>query len=386
MPKIRLLSLDILRGFAVLAVLGYHFPNEGPLPYWFEPIRRGGWSGVDLFFVLSGFLIGSLLFEEATIRGNLGMIRFWIRRAFKIFPSYYFAIFAIFLTPRLFPDTGVINLYSLDEAIWYLFYFQNYFYNDTMELAHFWSLAIEEHFYIVLPLIVSLFGKNKKGLLYTLLGTAAVSAILRYVGEFSVGSVLREHNYFSMSHTRIETLLFGVIIALLLSMKGNQLYKVGKRNWTLILASSLFITIPFFSHVHTSVYMRSFGVTFTAMGQTCLLFAFLGYNEIPAIASLTRSPIAQKIGLGLGWIGKYSYNIYIWHWPLYYNAHYTAFTKQVYAALPHSLAGVLMIPFHLFFAIVLGYLATLIIEIPFLKVRDKFFPRRTDEIIEKATY
>ncbi len=97
----RLIQLDVLRGVAILLVLGSHAPVPASAAGWLQPFavvwQRFGWAGVDLFFVLSGFLIGGLLFNELRIHSRLDVRRFIIRRCFKIWPSYYLCVFAAFL-------------------------------------------------------------------------------------------------------------------------------------------------------------------------------------------------------------------------------------------------------------------------------------------------
>jgi peptidoglycan/LPS O-acetylase OafA/YrhL len=151
-------SLDILRAIAVLLVMGRHFP-------YYQLWGRIGWIGVDLFFVLSGFLISGLLFREHTQTGTIGFYRFVVRRCFKIWPAFYFFLFcmalAIVLSRQQFPR----NLF-IAGAAFYLNYFSlshqasmpglSYVLSDT------WSLCVEEHFYLILPVLLLLLIKLKQ--------------------------------------------------------------------------------------------------------------------------------------------------------------------------------------------------------------------------------
>jgi peptidoglycan/LPS O-acetylase OafA/YrhL len=152
--KSRLIQLDILRGIAILLVIGRHVHlqphRSGALQsvtgYWFEI----GWTGVDLFFVLSGFLVGGLLFKEWKLQSSLDIKRFLIRRGYKIWPPY--VIYLVFATAWLI-TTGVYS--SASRAL--LAMSPNFLHLQSYVLTpvpHTWSLAIEEHFYLALPFIL----------------------------------------------------------------------------------------------------------------------------------------------------------------------------------------------------------------------------------------
>jgi len=128
-------SLDVLRGVAVLLVLGYHAQF---------PAFRIGWSGVDLFFVLSGFLISGLLFSDYKKFGHIRLGRFWFRRAFKILPSLYSLLATLILiTIRFGKWHQVSHIGYLGSAL----FFYNYLPLHTVPIiARTWSLAVEEHF------------------------------------------------------------------------------------------------------------------------------------------------------------------------------------------------------------------------------------------------
>src|SRR5262245_40976793 len=158
----RLFALDILRGIAACLVLARHLPNDlDPAPrgaeYLLECIHRVGWCGVDLFFVLSGFLISSLLFKEYTRHGDLHLSRFWARRAFKIWPAYFVAYGLMVLSLllgsyRVNDRTGVST--TLANVVPNVLFIQN-FMADTVRWPHSWSIAVEEHFYLALPLLLT---------------------------------------------------------------------------------------------------------------------------------------------------------------------------------------------------------------------------------------
>src|SRR3954467_2052645 len=148
--KRRIVGLDLLRLLAVGLVLGRHLWDAPPsLPEgaraFFAAWQRGGWVGVDLFFVLSGFLVSGLLFTEFRAHGSISPLRFYARRAWKIYPPYLVMIAAT--TGAILAQGFVFERIQLVAEV---LFFQNYvkgLWNHT------WSLAVEEHFYLLLPLV-----------------------------------------------------------------------------------------------------------------------------------------------------------------------------------------------------------------------------------------
>ncbi|HEX4406503.1 MAG TPA: acyltransferase, partial [Polyangia bacterium] len=139
----RLNRLDILRAIAVLLVLGRHMYVT---MFW----MRTGWMGVDLFFVLSGFLVSGLLFAEHQKYGKLNVVRFWVRRAFKIYPAFYFLLIV----------SAVTGFHQKGWLLADVFFFQNYV---PGWWHHTWSLAVEEHFYLLAPLLLALIARAGRG-------------------------------------------------------------------------------------------------------------------------------------------------------------------------------------------------------------------------------
>ncbi|HEY9719393.1 MAG TPA: acyltransferase, partial [Trichormus sp.] len=148
----RNVSLDVLRGVAILLVLCHHNPNPIQTAGWLEPIGTRlmtiGWTGVDLFFVLSGFLVAGILFKELNRHDSLNVKRFILRRGFKIWPGYYFYLaFAAICLLKVNKSSQQI----FEGLMPNLIHLQNYF-PFTMTLTFTWSLAVEEHFYLLLPI------------------------------------------------------------------------------------------------------------------------------------------------------------------------------------------------------------------------------------------
>ena len=149
----RLHGLDALRAFAILGVLAFHYHRNWDHPKWMENVLfKFGWSGVDLFFVLSGFLISSQLFQELTSTSKISFKSFYLKRSFRILPNYWFVLGLYFLFPsvREVPEnTPWLKL---------LTFTQNLGFSDS-SFSHAWSLCIEEHFYFLLPITLLLMAK-----------------------------------------------------------------------------------------------------------------------------------------------------------------------------------------------------------------------------------
>src|SRR6266536_4891341 len=138
--KTRNRNLDALRAVAILLVLGRHF---GYFRLW----DQVGWAGVDLFFVLSGFLISGLLFAEWKQRGSIGIARFYVRRGLKIYPAFYAFLAMTAVAGSVWPGFTPAPL-TRAHALAEMLFLQSYWMGIW---GHTWSLAVEEHFYIALP-------------------------------------------------------------------------------------------------------------------------------------------------------------------------------------------------------------------------------------------
>ena len=156
-------SIDSLRAIAVIAVIIYHI-DANYLP--------GGFLGVDLFFVLSGYLISSLIIKEYKSTGTVNLYNFYVRRARRLLPAVYFMITVVLIIITLF--NGVLLKKSYLDALfgyiyssnwWYIFHKLDYFdsFGSQSPFKHLWSLAIEEQFYMFFPLIFLIF--NRKSIL-----------------------------------------------------------------------------------------------------------------------------------------------------------------------------------------------------------------------------
>jgi peptidoglycan/LPS O-acetylase OafA/YrhL len=150
----RLNGLDHLRAFAIAYVFLFHYQNLVPHPKWLEALGRFGWSGVDLFFVLSGYLIGGQLLALQARGKPIVISDFYIKRVFRIVPVYLVVLALYFLIPVFRENPTITPLWK------FLTFTQNFAYEKPggVAFSHAWSLCVEEHFYLLLPALLLLLG------------------------------------------------------------------------------------------------------------------------------------------------------------------------------------------------------------------------------------
>lgn len=309
-------SIDSLRALAVLAVIIYHV-DVNYLP--------GGFLGVDLFFVLSGYLISSLIIKEYKKTGSLNLYNFYIRRARRLLPAVYFMITVVLVVMVMF--NGVLLKKSHLDAIfgyiyssnwWYIFHKLDYFdsFGSQSPFKHLWSLAIEEQFYMIFPLLFLLVNGKKKtkdgsyklnrNFLYVILGVILVSLIAHII-LFDINNISRI--YFG-TDTRAFSLLVGAVGAILypidklntkITPQENLVYSVV----SLISIAALITIMIYTSEYNTWLYRGGF-----------LLVAILGIIII--ISSGKQHTVMAKLlsFKPVVFIGKISYSLYLWHFPV----------------------------------------------------------------------
>ena len=234
---VRSFGLDTLRALAIVVVILYHLTIFGELPVGIFPITGFGWMGVDLFFVLSGFLIGQQVLKPYLIGQELSIGDFYKRRAFRILPAYLVVLALYFFAPgwREFP-----NLAPLWKFMTFTMNFG--FSYDQRAFSHAWSLCVEEHFYLVLPLLVTLLmrrpsvRKTVASLSFVVLFGIALRAFLITQYPNKVLILI----YFP-SVTRLDGLLVGVALAVIRTFRPSWWNSLKLRGHTLFLTGAVCI-------------------------------------------------------------------------------------------------------------------------------------------------
>lgn len=309
-------SIDSLRALAVLAVIIYHV-DVNYLP--------GGFLGVDLFFVLSGYLISSLIIKEYRKTGSLNLYNFYIRRARRLLPAVYFMITVGLVVMVLFNEVllrkshlDAIFGYIYSSNWWYIFHKLDYFdsFGAQSPFKHLWSLAIEEQFYMIFPLLFLLINRKKKSkdgtyklnknFLYVVLGLILVS-LIAHILLFDINNISRI--YFG-TDTRAFSLLVGVVGAILYPMEKLHAKVTPQQNImysvvSLVSIATLITVMIYTSEYNTWLYRGGF-----------LLVAILGLIVI--ISSGKQHTLMSRLlsFKPVVFIGKISYSLYLWHFPV----------------------------------------------------------------------
>ena len=341
----REIELDFLRGVAILMVLDFHAPLHWlSYPLHLLGFANFGWAGVEVFFVLSGFLVGGLLFKEWRVRGRIDSRRFLIRRGFKIWPQYYVFLGLMLLTRHR----------TLHELWGNLLNVQNY----VGGIPHTWSLAVEEHAYLLLVVCLVLAAQWRVRVRTLGVGLVAVCVLVVIARP-----VLIEHGFevVNRTHTRIEGILYGVLLAILYHYAPETFQRWQERRW--LWMAALAGAVVFFRFQTASPWSTSVGWDMADLLGVALLM--LLYNP----GKQERRSAAYRV---IAWIGVYSYGIYLWHVAV------IAPSLAVASRLPHWMGPLWVAVMPIAAGIGLGAAVTKLVELPALKVRDRLFPRRID--------
>jgi peptidoglycan/LPS O-acetylase OafA/YrhL len=384
----RWIHLDVLRGIAILLVLGAHtpfrLPRETYAYHFFELWKRIGWVGVDMFFVLSGFLIGGLLFtEHRRSGGSIAMGRFMIRRAFKIWPAYLVFLAATFVWD-VADRTGTFpsRIGRSASAIWpYLVHAQNYHAPLVERIGHAWSLAVEEHFYVLLPLLLLglmwLAARRRTreepfgAIPWICLGLLATCLGLRICAWWT-SAAFDEFAHHWPTHARLDSLFVGVALAYAVHFARPRVDSLRRRWWAIALASAACFA-PFAWFTFDAPFTYTIGYALLAAGSAGLVLLAWFASE-PAISDTSATP-PKTDGLPVRWmarIGAYSYAIYLWHMP--FTVPIVMRARGHLGLWGSPLHYPILMALYALLSIALGAMMFHLIERPALALRERLFP------------
>lgn len=359
LKNIRIQGLDFLRGIAILLVLLRH-----------EPINMYtyhiGWMGVDLFFVLSGFLISGLIYKEYQAKADFKPVRFLIRRGFKIYPVYY-------LTYMAYVAVFIDQLDYMEIAS-DLLYFQNYLYGWGNAYPAIWSLAVEEHFYFGIALSAFIYLRWFHSNIQLQLNPKKFISLLLFICLsclcFRISHVLSDPTEYAknitMTHYRIDALVSGVLASYLFHFHHERFNRVIKKHrHTLVVLGLILLSWTPYLDPQTSIFVRTFGFTMVYLAFAIILCLVVTHHDVFEKVQNTILSIPYKWCCQLG-IGSYA--IYVIH-SLVDHSYHAMLAKNLWE-LP---------PFTDFFlttccSVLIGFLIKHQIENRFLKIRDRLFP------------
>lgn len=318
-------ALDGLRAFAVLAVFGFHLTPyarsfSGSDTY--SPLLQVldlGWMGVDLFFALSGFLITTGLLHLRDLQATGRYFRlFYQKRLLRIFPLYYAVCLVVLVFwPMVQPDV-VGQFPGVYAERWsFLLHVQNWVSaftpHDSLFLSHFWSLCIEEQFYLVWPLCVLLLPRSRRGVQWCIGFAVLVFVIRMAVLQFGADAVQNRRFVYHATCCRCDTLLLGAALAyarLYCPASYNDLRTVTRWRWPLLAVAGLYLCWMFFSRgSYSSVGIPAFG----GIGFSVVACAATALVWLCSLRKLDNSFLAWT---PLRYLGRISYGLYVFHAPV----------------------------------------------------------------------
>jgi peptidoglycan/LPS O-acetylase OafA/YrhL len=350
----RTIELDFLRGIAIIAVMGYHFHTVATgfrvIPIIQYPFTHFGREGVNLFFTLSGFLVGGLLLRQYASTGVIDARRFIVRRIFKIWPAYY-----VLIAFHMVAGRHPLSTFAVQN----LTHLQNYL---GTSISQTWSLAVEEHFYLLLPALLLLFArwKLRANAILAMLGLICLAVL---IGRSIVVANGGLDAAFFQTQYRIDSLLAGVMLAAVYWMKPDLYRRLAQKKGMLLAIVGFLVAWLAFATRHDAL-DESIGYTIQSAGYVALIVLMLEHTGAMARLWLFRA---------IAWVGVYSYGIYLWHSIAFAPAD-ILIAKTSALGLPALVIWALALAFQIAIAISAGYITTRLVEFPFLLLRNALFP------------
>src|SRR5476651_952324 len=359
-PSVRIYGLDTLRALAILLVFMNHYMLFVSGEPTFGFLGELGWTGVDLFFALSGYLIGNQIMAAIRSEQGFSLKNFYARRLLRTVPNFYvvLALYALFPYVR-----GSMQL----PPLWkFLTFTQNIHLMPGTAFSHAWSLCVEEQFYMLLPAIALLVAACRKSLLWAWVASVAAGMLTRsYLWTAHVdGAADSGYQYYTLiyysSVCRYDELVAGVALALLKNFHPAVWTRITSRgNWALA-AGAILLGVMYYLFLHDRM-----GYAMTVFGYPMLGVSF----ALLLIAALSPGSLLQRTRVpGAASLALWSYAIYLSHKQL---CVLLSAQLKLVGIEPTMWSGVAIMSVATLFG---GWLLFRCVETPFMKLRDRYVP------------
>ena len=352
-------ELDSLRFFAFLLVLIHHSPYWKSIPAW-QAIAQYGWMGVDLFLCLSAFLFARLLYVEYQEKGDVNVGYFYLRRALRIWPLYFF-FFAAMLTLSIQQDGG--TGYMLKRSIGMMTFTDNLFaaflgYNLVIWFTnHLWTISYEEQFYLIIPWVLRKFYRLKKSTTLLILTTTMLAGML--IRATFIASQVEHPAIWVLPITHFESIFGGLMIGL--GLFDNFLKKIP--GWVQLLLGFLALyLITLLPNIDMIRWELMLTYPLIGVGMTLILSAVM-QGDLWWLSAFFKNKI-------LGYFGKISYGLYVYHvagiW-LAYKVTDAFISSERLLVYPLT-----VLLFGLIITLSVSMLSYQFLEKPFLRLKERF--------------
>ncbi|MBB5060274.1 peptidoglycan/LPS O-acetylase OafA/YrhL [Granulicella aggregans] len=378
-PLLRFHGLDTLRAAAILVVVLYHLRIGGLLPEILIPAASVGWIGVDLFFVLSGFLIGSQLLKPYVDGAPPSLRDFYARRAYRILPAYFTVLCLYLLFPLWREAPGPYAPWQYITFTWNLLLLN---YPESRAFSHVWSLCVEEHFYLLLPLLVLAFmrrptvWKTLALIAFIVLGGIALRAWLLGhvvlapgVPDDTQGQLMMKYLYYP-TYSRLDGLVVGVSLAIARTFRAAWFSRISHYG-NLLFACGL-------AAVLWALRLCDFGFPDPDL-RASILFAFpilsIGFGLLVTSAVSGRGILTRRVP-GAKALATLAFSLYLTHKSVAHATH---------QLLPSVTEKTDWRSTCIYFAVCIAFAALLYfaVERPFMRLRLRRAKRRMAGLVER---
>jgi len=366
----RLRGLDLLRALAIALVLMSHYQGFVSHAETFGLVGSIGWAGVDLFFVLSGYLIGNQILAPVASGKPFSLKVFFARRLLRTLPNYYVVLALYLLALQFAPHSPILG--KSTSAVWaFLTFTQNFGLAYGQTFTHSWSLCIEEQFYVVMPLVALALARWTRSArpAWAVLALAVAAGVgTRAYAWLAHDLAAFDAEVYYSSFCRSDELLFGVAIAMLRNFHGNVFTRL-MRHGNALLAAGLAMSVAVLACIqnHWPLTFISSALGFSLVAAS---FALLVCAALSPACLINRMRVPGAASLAL-----WSYAVYLAHKPIFMALNPWCRAWGVDPEAPLSIAVIMTL------AVLGGWVLFRLVETPFMQLRARWYPASTMPVV-----